>query len=290
MASLLFIGSACADVVVRVPRLPTTGGDEHVLSQQVNLGGCACNAFLAARHTGLAECSLFAPVGSGIWGDWVREVLSRRGIRTLIPPIEEENGCCYCLVEPDGERTFLSHHGAEYRFRPEWFDAVTLSDYDGVYLCGLELEESTGNVLAAALEAEPPRRLYFAPGPRIGHIPPERMARILALQPVLHLNQAEALSFTGCGTVPEAAGLLHQVTRNDVIITLGSAGAYALGAAWEGTVPTQPVAVTDTIGAGDAHIGTIMAAMAAGASLREAVQLANSVSARVVGGSGLEGF
>jgi len=40
-------------------------------------------------------------------------------------------------VEDGGERTFLSDHGAEYRFRPEWFSLLSGADYSGVYLCGL---------------------------------------------------------------------------------------------------------------------------------------------------------
>ena len=137
MPRLLFIGSACADVVIRVPQLPTTGGNPRVRSQHINLGGCACNAFLTARYLHTADCELLAPVGTGIWGDWVRAALAARGIVSGIPPVEEENGCCYCLVEDSGERTFLSHHGAEYRFRRSWFEGVDLSGADGVYVCGL---------------------------------------------------------------------------------------------------------------------------------------------------------
>ena len=135
-----------------------------------------------------------------------------------------------------------------------------------------------------ALEAHPPRRLWFAPGPRIGRIPPERMARLLALRPVLHLNRDEALRFTGQATVEEAAALLHDVTREDVIVTLGAEGAYGLTAAWRGTVPGERVRVEHTIGAGDSHVGALMAYTAAGDPLPVAMERANRVSAMVVSG------
>ena len=287
---LLFIGSACADVVLRVPRIPTTGGDEHISRQEIHLGGCACNAFRAARHTGAARCELAAPVGTGLWGDWVREALRLRGIVPLLPPEEDENGCCYCLVEDGGERTFMSDHGAEYRLRRDRLEALEPERYDGVYVCGLELEEPTGIELLEAMEARPPRRLWFGPGPRIGRIPPERMARLLALRPVLHLNRDEALRFTGQATVEDAAALLHDVTREDVIVTLGAEGAYGLGAAWRGTVPGERVRVEDTIGAGDSHVGALMAYTAAGDPLREALRKANRISAMVVSGCGVDGW
>lgn len=288
MGTLLFIGSAVADVVVRIPHLPVTGGDLHVSDQHVSLGGCACNAYLAARGLGLAECTLFAPVGGGVWGDWVERALAERGISSAAPRVNAQNGCCYCLVEDTGERTFLSHHGAEYRFAREWFNRVDTAAYDGVYLCGLEVEEATGPEIIAALESRPPQRLYFAPGPRLTRISPALMARVLALHPVLHLNQEEAASFTRTDDVAASAEMLYHLTGSEVVITLGADGAYLHAADDCGIVPGIPTQVVDTIGAGDAHVGALMAAQAAGRSLREAVTLANRVSAAVVGVSGAE--
>ena len=285
--SLLFIGSVVADVVIRTPQLPRTGEDVHILSQQVALGGCAYNAFHAARYTGRTPCTLFAPVGTGIWGDWVRSALQERRVVTAIPPVAQHNGCCYCLVEPDGERTFLCEHGAEYAFRPEWFSALP-TDYDGVYLCGLEVEEPTGTVLLDWLEQHPPRRLYFAPGPRILHIPPARMARIMALGAVFHLNEAEICHFTQQDDFVRAAAMVHSLTHSDVIVTLGERGAYIHQADGGCLVPGYPARVVDTIGAGDAHIGTLMAAQADGLPLQEAVARANRVSAAVISRPGAE--
>ncbi|MDO5144422.1 MAG: PfkB family carbohydrate kinase [bacterium] len=288
MGGLLLIGSAVADVVVRVPRLPVTGDDLHVLEQHVNLGGCACNAFLTARRAGSVRCDLFAPVGGGLWGDWVRGALDARGVKTLAPPVHDANGCCYCLVEEDGERTFLCQHGAEYRFCSAWFDQVSMRDYDAVYLCGLEVEEPAGDALLDALEHDPPRCLYFAPGPRLCRIPPRRMARVMAMHPILHLGDSEAEAFTRQHTPAEAAALLHELTGSDVVITMGAQGAYVLSDEYAGVVPGCSARVVDTIGAGDSHIGALMAARAEGMSIRQAVRYANHVAAAVVGVSGVE--
>ncbi len=288
MNRLLFIGSTVADVVVRIPYLPRTGEDLHVLTQRTSLGGCACNAFLAARRAGHASCTLFSPVGSGVWGDWVQGALTQRGVTTPIPRVDTPSGCCYCLVEDGGERTFLSHHGAEYLFDAAWFDLIDLREYTGVYLCGLEVEEATGDVIIAALEKAPPRRLYFAPGPRICRIRPEKLSRIMALRPVLHLNAAEAAAFTRTEDLSRAAEMIHALTENDVIITLGERGALVLDEDGIREIRGFSAQVVDTIGAGDAHIGVIMAAEADGLPLTEAVRLANRVSAAVVGTSGAE--
>ncbi|MBR4082088.1 MAG: carbohydrate kinase family protein [Clostridia bacterium] len=279
---LLFIGSAVADVVIRVPALPRTGEDLHVQSQQVTLGGCACNAFRAARLMG-AQAQLLSPAGEGVWGDFVRRALAAEGVT----PIETSgaNGCCYCLVEPSGERTFLCDRGAEYRFRREWFDALK-EDASGVYVCGLEIEEATGGVIIDELERRSPARLYFAPGPRIDVIPAPRMNRLLALHPVLHLNAAEAMGFTGAADVPAAAAAIRARTENDVIVTLGAEGAWVQDARGGQLISGFPAQVTDAIGAGDAHIGAVMACEAAGLSLAEAVRRANALSAAVVSHAG----
>ena len=283
---LLFIGSAAADVVMRLPSLPLPGEDLHVASQTVTLGGCALNAFRAARLLTNRPLLPFFPVGTGVWGDFVHSALAAQDIQTLIPRADAPNGCCYCLVEPNGERTFLCEHGAEYAFRPEWFES--LPAFGGVYVCGLEIEEPTGDVILDWLEKHPPKRLYFAPGPRILHIPPEKMARLMALRAVFHLNEAELCHFTRCEDVPQAARMLHSLTHSDVIVTLGERGAYVLHDEGDALVPGYPARVVDTIGAGDAHIGTVMAHQAAGYSLTESVQQANLVSAAVVSQNGAE--
>ena len=288
MKRLLFLGSTCADVILPVPHLPRQGEDLTLLRQRVALGGCAYNACSAARLHGGAELTLFSPVGGGVWGAWVRDALAARGLVSPIPPLTEENGCCYCLVDEEGERTFLCVHGAEYRFEAAWFPLLGEAPFDGAYLCGLELEEATGSILLDYFEARTPRRLYFAPGPRICHILPERMARLCRLSPVFHLNAEEALSFTRAADLETAMNRLFDLTRNDVIVTLGADGACVRTARGFAQIPSVEVEVCDTIGAGDAHIGTIMACEAQGMALTEAVRLANLTSAAVVSREGAE--
>ena len=285
MSRLLFIGSSVADVVLRVPALPAPGDDLVLSGQTVTLGGCACNACRAAMLAGTSECTLFSPVGAGVWGDWVDAALKEAGLTTPIPRVEDPNGCCYCVVTPDGERSFLVDQGAEYRFLPAWFDALE-GDFDGVYICGLEIEKPTGGVILDDLERRPPRTLFFAPGPRLCHIAPEVMARVMALGPVFHLSAGEAEQFTRATDIPEAAARIHRLTGSPVVVTLGPEGAYVLTEAGGEVIPSVPARVVDTIGAGDSHIGTVMAAMAEGLPLPDAVRRANLVAAAVVGQAG----
>lgn len=282
---MLFIGSSVADVILKTPRLPNTGDDINLISQQVELGGCACNAFRINRLCG-GHAALFSPIGNGVWGNTVRSFLTQDGITSLCPPAEEANGCCYCLVEPFGERTFLCEHGAEYRFKSAWFDTLGNEVFHSVYLCGLEVEEPTGGVILDYLERHPPERLYFAPGPRICHIHPMKIARLFRLSPILHLNLSELLSFTMTDTTEEGAEKLLRLTDSALIITLGADGSAYADANQRIYVPAVPTEVIDTIGAGDAHVGAVMAARWRGFDWERCLQLANMVSAAVVANSG----
>ena len=189
MKKILVIGSTVVDVIINLEEyLPKTGQDVHIRSQQMSLGGCAYNTSDIIRHFGVPYIPFF-PVGKGAYGDFVKNHLAMRGITSPIPTPDSENGCCYCFVEEDGERTFISYHGAEYRFERSWFDTLDASSIGSVYICGLEIEESTGENIVDYLEQHPEFTVFFAPGPRLEKIHPELMKRVFALNPILHLNE-----------------------------------------------------------------------------------------------------
>ena len=281
MKQILVIGCTTVDVIIRLPHLPSTCEDVHVITQSMSLGGCAYNASDTIRHFQVPY-TLFTPVGTGTYGKYVREALAEKGIVSPIPTPDQENGCCYCFVENTGERTFLSYHGAEYLFQPEWFDLLHTDSIDSVYICGLEIEETTGIHVIEFLEKHPSFRILFAPGPRIQVIPPEKLARVFALSPILHLNETEAMTHTGKDTVEDAARALYEKTHNTVIVTLGDKGAYYDAGDETAYVPGFKANQIDTIGAGDSHAGAVLARLQQGASIRDAITDANRVSAAVV--------
>ena len=68
-----------------------------------------------------------------------------------------------------------------------------------------------------------------------------------------------------------------------LVLTEGKAGAVAIHGEEQVRVAARPVSVVDTTGAGDAFVGALAAALAAGTSLREAVGAANTYAAKVCG-------
>lgn len=286
--AVLVFGSACVDVIIRVDHLPRREENLHPFGQQFRLGGCACNvAGILGR--GGADVTFVTPVGlQGVFGPWVLSALSEQQWVKPVRLPDGENGCCYCLVEPDGERTFISCHGVEYTFSPEWMTAYQDRDFDYCYICGLEVEESTGEQLSAWLETAKIRTLFYAPGPRGLRVPEARTRRLLQLHPVLHLNRREALQMAHEDSLDRAMATLFAMTGNMVIVTLGAEGTMILE---PGCTPVhipgvKDVRVVDTIGAGDAHAGAVLLGLTRGWTPCDAAAFANRVAAKVVGQEG----
>ncbi|MDR0998334.1 MAG: PfkB family carbohydrate kinase [Treponema sp.] len=288
MKQTLVIGSTVVDVVLSLPRLPRRGEDINISSSLCRLGGCAYNVFKTLRLFQIPAL-LCSPVGSGVYGRMVEEGLAAEGIEPFVR-LEAENGCCYCLVEADGERSFLSRHGAEYVFSRSWMEKPDYSRTDSIFICGIEVEEPTGDELVEFALEHPALDLYFAPGPRITQIPRRRMERLIARRgaetgPFLHLNEREACIFSGKNKVEAAAEALGKMTGNSLVITLGERGCYCRekGGAAGFFVPGAAARVVDTVGAGDAHCGALIAGLKQGRGLGEACRIANRIGAAVAG-------
>ena len=283
MGKCLVIGSTVCDVMIYLDQLPGRQGDTHIRKQVMSLGGCAFNVVTILHHLGV-DYDFISPVGSGLYGTFVKSELKKLGIETSIA-LDGENGCCYCFVESDGERTFLSDHGVEYSFDPAWLEGLDLSSYEYIYVCGLELEEETGQLLVDSL-TDCPIPIIFAPGPRGNKIASERMQQLLDLSPILHVNEQESIDLTHEVDVEKATIQLFNRTGRAVIVTRGKNGAIAFDGGWH-KVASFPATVKDTIGAGDSHVGALMAALAIGKNLTQGLKFANLVSSYIVSQEGV---
>lgn len=285
MKQTLVIGSSVVDVIIKIHHLPVSKEDIHIQKQSRSLGGCAYLVSDILRHFQVPY-SLCTAVGGGIYGNFVLEKLKERNVPIYVRVPEEENGCCYCMVEEDGERTFIVDHGIEYTFYESYLKNIDTAAIDSVYICGLEIEEYTGWNIIHYLEKHPEYEVYFAPGPRILKIEEEKMEHLLALHPILHLNEEECISYTKSRNYEEGAKILFARTQRPVIVTLGEKGSYCFDGVTEYKVPPCPTKVKDTIGAGDSHMGAIIAARRFSSDWNKILRTANAVSAAVVAKEG----
>ena len=275
----LIIGSTTVDIIIKLPHLPSTCEDINTPAHIYSLGGCAYNVS-HMFHLFELPYTLCTPQGTGLYGDYVRNELAKKGI-TLPIETNEPHGACVCLVDSNGERSFLCHHGTEYFFHKEHLEQVDTTDVNQVYICGLEIEEPTGDNIIDYLETLD-ATIFFAPGPRILSIPQAKLDRLFKLSPVIHLNEQEITSYTKTSSIEEACLQLSKLTNNDIIVTLGEKGAYYYHEHCGTYIPGNPSTVVDTIGAGDSHLGSYMAALQMGYTPENAIALANTIASQVV--------
>lgn len=281
----LVIGAAIIDMILQVDRVPASGEDVLGRDLMTMVGGCAYNVAATLRNLS-CEHDLCVPVGEGAHADIIKKELQKKGYPVLIHDEEMDNGFCFCLVEKNGERTFITAQGIEGEFRREWFEHIDMREYQNVYLAGYQACGRNGKVMAGWLAGLKEIDIYFAPGPVICDIEKNTMKQILALHPILHLNEKELLDFTGEDTVKQGLEALYRMNQNKIIVTLGSKGAIC----WDGQnlvqAPAMKTKVVDTIGAGDSHIGAVLGSISQEKSIEESLSVANKVAAAVVGVQG----
>ncbi len=284
---LVFAGEAIVDVLMRVPGLPPRGGDLLATSSQVTVGG-GFNVMAAAARQGLPV--LYAGGhGTGPWGDLVRAALTAEGIGLLRPPDpSRDTGFDVALVEPDAERTFVTSLGAESASEAGSWDAVPAGPGDAVYVSGYGLvPPGSGPASGAWAAALPPAVLLFLdPGPLAAQIPDEVLDPVLARCDWLSCNAREAALLTGA-TAPEEAArrLLARTARAGVIVRVGPDGCLLATRDWADEpvhIPAPAVHAVDTTGAGDAHSGVFLAALADGLAAADAARRANAAAALAV--------
>src|SRR5579872_3803832 len=186
---LLSVGSILADIRIDVPRLPPRGGD--VLGSQANVSaGGGFNILAAAARNGL-KTAFAGQHGNGSYGARIRAELQSEGIDILMPPSEAgDSGFCIVLVEPDGERTFVTSPGVEARPGRFPLGSLQITPTDALFASGYDLcYPELGSAIAGWLPTLPASvTIMIDPGPLVADIPPDVMSAVLARADILSLN------------------------------------------------------------------------------------------------------
>jgi sugar/nucleoside kinase (ribokinase family) len=285
---LLHLGNVVVDVVLTVPALPERGGDVLAGRAETTAGG-GFNVLAAAARQGLRAAYAGAH-GTGPFGALARTALEREGIE-LIQPAKAglDTGFVLAIVEASGERTFLTSPGAEATLTTADLDRVNPATRDALYLSGYGLvhDSNRAALLAWLARLGGGHTVFFDPGPLVGSVPAGALATVLGRADWLTCNAREAAILAGT-TDPRAAvaalagrpGRAGPASRARVLVRTGPDGCLIgrPGAA-PVHVPGFRVDVRDTNGAGDAHSGAFIAALAAGAGEVAAARSANAAAA-----------
>ncbi|HJE61772.1 MAG TPA: PfkB family carbohydrate kinase [Nocardiopsis listeri] len=277
------VGPVIIDVVMEVDGVPAPGGGSFASSARTLPGG-GFNVVSAATRAGM-EVEYAGAHGSGPNGDLVRSALRDEGVKAVHPPRPTDTGFCVVLVDPSAERTFVTHLGAEMDLPLTDLRGLRPLAGDFVYTVGYSLlpGERAEDLVTWIGGLSPDVRLVLDPAPVVGMIPDAILDRVLPRVDVLSLSAAEAATLTGTSDRMPAVTALTERVGGVVVLRIGAEGCLvaAPGSA-PVHVPGFDVEAVDTNGAGDAHVGVFVAALATGEEVVPAARRANAAAALAV--------
>lgn len=285
---VVVIGAAVGDNVMAVKRLPQSGEDIEAKDLGYQIGGCAFNVARALRRLQVPVINGMT-VGNGPWSQRVAAEMAALGLDIQLRSDDQDNGWCLALAEETGERTFISVSGCESQWSKEKLAQLVVPEDALIYASGYELSSDNGALLRDWLLAQPQRKLVDL-GPRIADVPPTFITALDNTNTLLTLNRDETRFLCGDGdpiALSAEYAARHHLT---LICRLDKDGAWlCVPGETPRYAPIYPVEVVDTIGAGDAHSGGLLAALSAQWPLADAVDLANRIAACVVSRPGANG-
>ncbi|WON76456.1 PfkB family carbohydrate kinase [Serratia sp. UGAL515B_01] len=287
---ILVVGGAVGDIVLTLLNLPISGQDIEAQPQERQIGGCAFNVARALRCLNVPVVNGI-PVGNGEWGSAIEAAMQQLDLPVLLRHGQKDNGWCLALVEPSGERTFITVTGCETQWNKAQLATLPLTPETVVYANGCEMVGEPGEALREWLTRLPfDQWRLIDPGPRIGQLDESFFAMLSDSNTLLTLNRDEVTILCGEGD-PVSTAQRYAASHNITLICrLDRDGAWICdGRNAPHHVPVYPVEVVDTIGAGDAHCAGLLAGLSAGWPLPQAVDLANRVAAYIVAHRGAAG-
>lgn len=283
--TVLVAGSLHYDIIVETSHLPAV--DETGVGSRwyPKFGGKGGNQAVSAVKQG-AKARMIGAVGNDEFGAFLRARLVEAGVDDrFVSTVDVGSGMSVAMMLPNGDYAATIVSGANLTLSAG--DVAADGVWADVGLLVLQNEMPEVANIAAATEAR--RRgirvvLNAAPWRPLS---PD-FAR---LADILVVNAVEA-AMMGAGRV-DSLSLAATAARSlaerfdSVIVTAGAQGLAAFGEDdTEFMIPSEPVTVVSSHGAGDAFIGALAASLVVGSDLRTACQNASSAAARHVAGRG----
>jgi fructokinase len=262
-------------------------------------GGAPANVAVGLAHLDVVP-DFWTRVGDDAFGDHLRDVLAEAGLDDTYVAVDPEakTGLAFVSLGEEAERefSFHRHESADTRLRPGRIDDATLSTVGWVHVGGVTLADEPARAATldlveraretATVSFDPNARPELWAGDDVSF--PETVDDVLRLIDVLKATPDDLAEAEIDYDDPETtAERLLDRGPHTVFLTLGSEGSFAAASAeapWSDgptTVshPGYTVDPVDTTGAGDAFTSGVVAALADGATLDEALAFANAVAA-----------
>ncbi len=271
MGRIVVIGDVMTDTIVR-PHGPLIRGSDRAATIRQHAGGSGANqaAWIAALG---GSVTFLGRVGRADHAAQ-SELLARHGVQTMLAADADlPTGQLVTLLDPDGERSFLTDRGAN--------DALCAADLPDSALDGAALLHVSGyslftpgpraavlHLVSSARQRGLPATFDAASAAPLAETGAAQFFDWTAGADTLFANLDEAEVLTGTADWTEQLASLAPFYRT-VVLKRGAAGAVAATRTEFAEAPATQVTPLDTTGAGDAFLAGFLTARLAGATLAD---------------------
>jgi len=279
--SILVIGSANMDMVVRTGTFPSPGQTVFGNDFKAYPGGKGANQAVGVARLG-GRCRFLGRVGNDDFGRSLKQSIASEGVNVDHLMLTEgiPTGTAMIVVDSKGENSIIVSSGANFALTPDdIFGNEELFQKSAVVLIQLEIPLPTVRA-AIDLAHRHNARIILDPAPV-----PKKFPSEMYLVDIISPNAGEAEALTGKLLVEERVAkqvAMEFIERGSksAVVKLGSRGSLVVTS--DGHffhVPPFKVDVVDSTAAGDAFTAGLGVAYAKGLPLREAVVFANAAGA-----------
>jgi len=274
--SITVVGSYATGLTMKVERLPSSGETLLGTGYRTDYGGKGSNQAVGCARLG-ARVSFVAKIGNDSLGQMALRLYREEGLDAtqVLQTADVATGVGFILVEEaSGRNCIVLDPGANERL-----SAADVSNCEAAFrspaVVLTQLEIPVEAAEAALREGRACRAITIL-NPAPARPLPDHVLQVVD---VLTPNEVEAKVLTGRSpddkVSPEEAGReLFSAGVKNVVMTLGENGALVVTESGIERFPALVVRAVDTTGAGDAFNAGLAAALAWGATLGQAVELA----------------
>lgn len=278
---IVVFGSFVVDLTSRSAGLPVPGQTILGSSFKMGPGGKGSNQAVAAHRAG-ANVTLVTKVGKDVFGKVATDFYKSEGMNVdyILEDDNRETGVALILVDENSAQN-------EIVVVPAACSNITMDEVEkcralieGADILLLQHEinfDAQYKVIDIAHEAGV--KIVLNPAPAC-EVPEDVLKKIWCVTP----NETEAQVLTGVEVktledAQKAAKVFLEKGVKNVVITMGSLGAFATDGVKSELVPRLSVNAIDTTGAGDAFNGGFVMALSEGRDLFEALRYGNATGA-----------
>jgi sugar/nucleoside kinase (ribokinase family) len=219
-----------------------------------SLGGNAYNVSYGLTLLQISS-ALITSVGTDELSQYIVDTITESNINTEYIHISEDSGINQStILSLSGERVVLSYH------TPKNYSSIQIPEADWLYITSLS--HGSELLLESIITQNIPHRIAFNPGSYLLKHHLDLIQKLIPKVEIIFVNKEEAqyiINNPQEESIPNLIQAMHALGTPIIAITDGNKGAYV---SLEGNIlylPSRPVTVAETTGAGDAFAAAFLA-------------------------------